>query len=301
MRAVQSAYDQTVPVEIVVVDDCSTDATYDLVHDFSQHNERVTVLRHTQNQGPAAARNLAIQNSTAPWIAVLDADDHMASDRIETLVRKAEADDVDFLADDIYRVSDTDLSAKDRRLWSQTDIGDLDLTFAEFVEGNRRKRYGQRGELGFVKPLMRRSFLDSNTLNYASDLRLAEDYLLYAKALALGGRFRLTDPHGYFAVFRSDSLSSKHTTADLGAIVAADKALSSFPNLKPQDQSALRRHRLDVQKEWAWRRLIDAVHARDIQEIGSLILEPPSVSAYVLSKCLEQCWLRGPARLLKSS
>ena len=223
---------------------------------------------------------------------MLDADDHMAPDRIARLVEEAEADGLDLLADDLYRVRDTDLHATDHRLWSATDFGRMDVTFDAFVTGNRRDRYGGRGELGFVKPLMRRQFLEESGLSYDSDLRLAEDYLLYAEALAAGAAFRLVDPRGYFAVYRGDSLSSQHSTADLGAIVTADLALARHPNLSAQDKVALRAHRIDVHKEWAWRRLIDAVKARDISSMIGAFVAPPSVVLSLAGKLLGQVYLR---------
>ncbi|WP_052700990.1 glycosyltransferase family 2 protein [Loktanella sp. S4079] len=299
LRALRSASAQTAPVEIVVVDDCSGDDTFRIASEYAQTDRRVTVLRHAENKGPAAARNLAIANSSAPWIAVLDADDHMASDRIARLI--ALADDVDLLADDLYRVTDEDLLATSKRLWSKIDIGAVDISFASFVNGNRRGRHGDRGELGFVKPLMRRSFFAKNDLAYDPALRLAEDYLLYARALAAGARMRLIDPCGYFAVYRADSLSSQHSTADLGAIVAADQALALLPGLAEADRAELRLHRLDARKEWAWRRLIDAVHERDFGAMTRLIVEPPRVSLSLAGKLFEQLWLRSLRRLKLSS
>ena len=298
LRALQSASAQTAPVEIVVVDDCSTDATYAIAQEYSQTDPRVRVYQQPHNTGPAGARNLAIKNSIAPWIAVLDADDFMAPDRIAALVELAV--DVDLLGDDIYRVTDADLNATNKRLWSETDIGQTTVTFAQFVDGNRRNRNGQRGELGFVKPLMRRAFFDANQLTYDADLRLAEDYLLYAKALAAGARFRLVDPLGYFAVYRDDSLSSQHSTKDLGAIVKADQALALHPALTQSDRAVLRQHCLDTRKEWAWRRLIDAVHDKDLRTMASLCAEPPRVVLSLVGKLAEQVWLRGTARLRRA-
>lgn len=291
-RAIRSASAQTVPVEIVIVDDGSDDGTYAIAEACRQQDPQISAFRMAQNAGPAAARNRGIAESSAPWIAVLDADDHMAPDRIERLVAEAEAQELDFLADDLYRVTDADLWATDNRLWSASDIGQTDITFAAFVEGNRRNRYGQRGELGFVKPLMRRAFLEAHDLSYDPALRLAEDYLLYAKALAAGARFRLVDPRGYFAVYRGDSLSSQHSTRDLGAIVEADRALATHPDLTPEDLVNLRLHRLDVHKEWAWRRLIDAVHQRDLRTMLGLVVEPPAVVFSLLQKLVEQVAIR---------
>ena len=291
LRALRSASAQTVPVEIIVVDDCSGDDTFRIAEGYAATDPRVQIHRRSQNTGPAGARNLGLVRSQAPWVTVLDADDHMAPDRIERLLAQSEG--ADFLADDLYRVTDADLYATDNRLWSAQPIGRQEIGFAAFVAANRRGRHGVRGELGFVKPLMRRAFLAEHGLAYDPDLRLAEDYLLYARAIAVGGRFVLVDPCGYFAVCRPDSLSSQHSTKDLGAIVAADRALATHPGLNRADRAAVRQHRIDTHMEWAWRGMIDAVRNREFGAIPRLFAAPPAVGASLVGKLLHQAWLRG--------
>lgn len=296
-RALRSAFAQTVPVEIVVVDDASQDGTADLAEQLCRGVPRTQVLRQPRNAGPAAARNRAIAASTAPWIAVLDADDHMRPDRIDRLTQEAEAAGLDCLADDLYMVTEADPAATDRRLWHPHDFGRMQITLALFVEANAHGSRGQRGELGFVKPLMRRAFLQENGLRYGEDLRLAEDYILYARALAAGAVFRLVDPRGYFAVFRENSLSGCHSTGDLGALVQADRQLLKAPGLDRSARAAIRRHCRQTHKEWVWRRMIDAVRARDLRSMAVLWLSPPAVSLALLGRLLTQAWLRGRRRL----
>ena len=295
LRAINSALAQTAKVEVIVVDDCSQDDTVAIAK--SVQDPRLKVISQSKNMGAASTRNNGIETSTAPWLAVLDSDDFMAPDRLARLLAEATACGADFLADDIYRVANSDLNSTQSPLWQVNGTVPERITFEIFVDGNRRNRHGNRGELGFVKPLMNRSFLERNGLRYAEGMRLAEDYLLYAEALAAGCNFQLVGPKGYFAVHRDDSLSSNHTTADLGAVVAVDRALLTRPELSQRDKAALRRHLTDVRKEWAWRRTIDAVKARDLGDIASLAVEPPAVSLSVMGKLLEQVWLRGRRRL----
>src|SRR3954469_7601896 len=75
-RAIQSALQQTeARIEIIVVDDSSSDATPSIVARIAAADTRVRLLRSTANMGPAAARNRGLEKARGTWIALLDADD----------------------------------------------------------------------------------------------------------------------------------------------------------------------------------------------------------------------------------
>jgi glycosyltransferase involved in cell wall biosynthesis len=82
-RTLRSALRQTYrALEILVVDDGSTDATGALAGSFAAADARVRVIS-VSNGGVASARNLGIEQSTAPFIAFLDADDLWHPTKIE--------------------------------------------------------------------------------------------------------------------------------------------------------------------------------------------------------------------------
>ena len=79
-EAVQSVLDQKYsPVEIIIVDDGSTDGTATVARSLG---ETVRYLRQT-NQGPAAARNRGIEQAQGSLIAFADADDLWPSEKLE--------------------------------------------------------------------------------------------------------------------------------------------------------------------------------------------------------------------------
>ena len=89
VRAVQSVLAQTWrEFELLVIDDGSTDGGGELVRELS--DSRVRVVR-TDNRGPGAARNLAVLESGAPWIALLDADDEWRPQFLEKTLAAARA------------------------------------------------------------------------------------------------------------------------------------------------------------------------------------------------------------------
>ena len=69
--------------EIIIVDDCSTDNTYEVACKFAKKDNRIKVLRHKSNHGVAAARNTALAAATGEYIAFLDSDDLWLPNKLE--------------------------------------------------------------------------------------------------------------------------------------------------------------------------------------------------------------------------
>ena len=59
--------------ELIVVDDCSTDGTVNVISDFK--DERIRLLNNERNSGAAISRNRALREAKGKWIAFLDSDD----------------------------------------------------------------------------------------------------------------------------------------------------------------------------------------------------------------------------------
>lgn len=76
-------------IEVIVVDDGSTDSTPDLVRQFAQNDGRLTLFQQ-RNAGVAAARNRGIEAASGTWVAPVDADDLWHPSKIELQVRAAE-------------------------------------------------------------------------------------------------------------------------------------------------------------------------------------------------------------------
>ena len=76
-RTIESVLAQTHPLlELIVVDDCSTDESAALVATYAKRDPRVLLLSMSCNAGaPAAPRNAGVRSARAPWVAFLDADD----------------------------------------------------------------------------------------------------------------------------------------------------------------------------------------------------------------------------------
>lgn len=90
-EAIQSVLSQTrVPDEIIVIDDCSTDNTAEIVQNYPQ----VKYIRHEVNRGLAAARNTGIKASTCDYYFSFDADDILKPQAVEEHMKLAAPDTV---------------------------------------------------------------------------------------------------------------------------------------------------------------------------------------------------------------
>lgn len=74
-------------LQILCVDDASTDDSLSILSEYAARDKRVEVIRLDQNQGQAAARNVALSRAKGEWILMVDADDLLGEDALEELAR----------------------------------------------------------------------------------------------------------------------------------------------------------------------------------------------------------------------
>jgi glycosyltransferase involved in cell wall biosynthesis len=118
-ETLESALAQTWPtVEVIVVDDGSTDGSVTVAQGFTARGVRVV---SQPNQGAAAARNTGLQHARGAYLQFLDADDLLAPDKLERQVRLLEAKGDDCIATCAWGRFTTDPAATEldphRQLW----------------------------------------------------------------------------------------------------------------------------------------------------------------------------------------
>lgn len=93
-HAIESVQAQTfTDWEMLIVDDCSTDNTCDIVEHYALSDPRIHLIRQSENGGPAKARNTALKAASGRYIAFLDSDDLWLPEKLERqLVFMAEKD-----------------------------------------------------------------------------------------------------------------------------------------------------------------------------------------------------------------
>lgn len=294
-RAIRSAIEQDLPdgisLDVVVVDDCSTDATLARVAALREtFGETLIFAQQAKNAGPSAARNRALTLTDAAWFTPLDSDDFMSPGRLSSLYKTALSGPWDVVADNLIVSFDDAPETPIRTLWPSKPPGVVELTLARFVRQNLSTA-GSRSELGYIKPLIDRRVL-ATADHYRGEMRFGEDYDLYTRLLVAGARFCLVDPLGYHAVQRQNSLSRSQKAADFERLVQSDTSLLARGDLTMADKKPVRRHLKETQAEWVWLRAIEAVKARNVAAFLGCFFVTPGATLSLIGKLLEQVIVR---------
>jgi len=286
-RAVRSALAEPEAAEVILVDDGSVDDTAEVARACDDGTGRLRVMRQV-NRGPSAARNAAIDSSNSPYVCVLDADDFFTPGRLRRIFEAA-GSDWDLVSDKLLLAEEGAEDGPYER-WRADEALPRELNLAQFVDGNITRASRPRQELGYLKPLIRRAFLDAHRLRFREDIWLGEDYLLYTEILARGGRFMTVENYGYVAVQRLSSLSHQHPAEHLEALVRADEALAKIPGVPAAGRRALTRHRNSTRRRWTHRRVLEAKRSGEIRQAVVMALSGPGLLFHIVLET-SRAWL----------
>lgn len=198
-------------LEIIAVDDGSTDGSETLLDEFAAaHPGTVRVIHQANSGGPAAPCNRGLASATGRWVFFLGADDYLSPTALERLVSQGD----EWRSDVIFGTMQGENGRfVDQRIYRRT-AKDVDL-------GGSALCYS----LSNTK-LFRRALLEQHRIRYALDLRVGSDQPFTVEALARASRISvLTDQVYYHAVRRGDATNITYSTpwrtrlADVTAII----------------------------------------------------------------------------------
>lgn len=92
--------------EMIIVDDCSTDNTIDIVEQFILSDNRIKLFENNTNLGAAETRNLAIKKSKGRYIAFLDSDDVWLPNKLEKQLLFIEENNLSFTYSAYYKIDE---------------------------------------------------------------------------------------------------------------------------------------------------------------------------------------------------
>ncbi len=272
--AIRSALAQQgeIDVEVIVVDDCSSDRTVSIAAGFA--TDRVRVLALTENHGPGAARNAGLAAARGEWVAVLDADDTMLPGRLAAMIARAEASSAAIVVDNLKVVREGQMPEVmfDPTFFGR--IGEIDL--ANFIASNIL--FEATFSYGYLKPVFRLSVLAEHQLRYNENLRIGEDYIFFASALARGAKCVVEPTAGYNYFIREGSISRVLELRHVEAMLAADRAFVRDHELDAAARTAQARRTRSLEQAASFLMLVDHIKAgAPLKAVAAALRDPAAL------------------------
>lgn len=215
VHTINSLLSQTLKdIEILVMDDCSTDQCASMVKETFGDNEHVVYNKMEQNGGPAKARNKGIELAKGEYVTFLDSDDGIVYDALEKLYKAAKEFDADVVQsagalvpvmcpapDDIMQSPDN-LLVKIEKDKTTTEPKLINLNEEERIKGVMDTSLG-----GNVwGKIYRKSFLIENDIKMP-DLKMSEDVIFCFECVMLAKNYVVTPYYSVIYRMIGDSLS----------------------------------------------------------------------------------------------
>lgn len=211
-------------LEIILVDDGSTDETLRMARDHAARDERITVLTQ-QNQYAGVARNNGMAKASGDYLLFLDSDDIFEPDMVERLVARAEATEADaVVCKSIAFDEQTGAEYPLTQALCGVDLGAVES--GEFLSEDLFQCF-----VGWPwDKLYRRSFVETHGLKF-QPLRTTNDAYFVFMALALADRIAFVDKECVrHRVNNAASLEGSRAKSFSNAVVAAESIRSGLMN-----------------------------------------------------------------------
>lgn len=195
--AIESVLKQTVPLELIIVEDNSRDHTCDVIKKFTA-DDRVLYIHNQENAGVSESRNIGIRKARGKYIAFLDADDYWTEDKLEKqLVLMEQKQAV--------------LSSTARELMDEQGIcsGKVipvpeEMTYKDLLRSNRINTSG-----AMIRQEVANEFLMGQD-------QLHEDYILWLKVLKKYGKaYGINEPLLKYRVMKQSKSGDKFKSAKM--------------------------------------------------------------------------------------
>ncbi|MEN7538030.1 glycosyltransferase family 2 protein [Aurantiacibacter flavus] len=276
-EAIDSALQQRgVTVEVLIVDDHGSDGSFAYAKSRAAADARIRVFQTPENLGPGGARNIAIENMRGRWYAVLDSDDVFEPDRLAAMIALGERHQADMVADDLAIFGENLPTSRFLEGTGLLDSGiiTLDTYFRYSV------MFGKEPNPGFLKPIIRRSTLESGKHRYQPGLRIGEDDELIVQLLLSGADYRLLPKAGYRYRKHENSISHRLSLANVQRILASERELRGALERRGRLTSAYLRRYRSIEQAVAFTEAVEALKQRRVFPAIAAIVRNPAAARH---------------------
>lgn len=208
-RCVDSLLNQAYTnIEIILVDDGSTDGCPSICDEYQENYERVSVI-HKSNGGLSDARNKGIEASKGDYISFIDSDDYVHPEMIRKMVDLLESEEADIAVCNYYWISEDDEIPKDDDEYKIT-----------IIEGDCHRLLFEKTEIAAIacNKLYKKRIFDS--IRFPEGKYHEDEYVIH-HILGASTKVVCTNERLYYYIKRESSItgqiSTKRISDSLGA------------------------------------------------------------------------------------
>lgn len=214
-------------IEIILIDDGSTDSSLDICRRASKEDERI-LCYSVPNGGPSNARNIGLSKATGEYIGFCDSDDLPDADMYKTLYEYLALADADVALCDIF-------TERDGRAFGFPFGGDKILSGDEVARELMARMIGNTSDNDSSQPiwgsvvrcLFKREIIEKYRILFPTDIHFAEDLVFTLRYLSKAGCAAICERALYYYTCNGDSIMNSFFSYKAG-MLGARRALVSY-------------------------------------------------------------------------
>ena len=197
-------------IEIICIDDNSTDNTTDIIAEYAAHDARIRLIKSKKKIGTGAARNMGIDAARGKYVGFVDADDWVDSDFYQNLYDAAVAGRADIAK---ARLCEHDVYGR-TAFWARLNITDGDGRYVFLSE--------------FTTAIYARKMLKAHGVRFPDGHCMGEDIYFLCLAVHFANRVVAAPDTEYHYIRRSDSVEAQTISRPMitDAVTCAKKIVS---------------------------------------------------------------------------
>ncbi len=177
-------------VEIICVNDASTDNSLAIVKEYAKNDDRIKIIDFKKNQGVSIARNKGIDIAQGEYIGFMDADDYVDLDFYEKLYNIAKSENSDIAKAMRFEI-DILGQKKLQELNSQISLNKFNFTYQ------------------WTTAIYKNELIQSNKIRFPSNLQHTEDIVFLTHCLIKANKVALINDTNYYYCRHANSLNSE--------------------------------------------------------------------------------------------
>ena len=201
-RAIDSCLESLAEIEIILVDDGSTDSTIRIIKKYYQKliSSNIIQIINSGHRGAGNARNVGLNKAVGKWIIFLDSDDKFVNLRrvLSDIKNEREQNCIDIIS-----------YTKNPLIWNNKSQKKIIVNGKRLIKdnlglSNDSKKYWDSGP---VNKVYRKSFLKKHGIYFATDVKIGEDLIFNQKCLLLNPSVLVIHEYVYKIITNQDSVT----------------------------------------------------------------------------------------------